>query len=304
MTDAATGAAAAPSATPAPAGPSAPPALEFRGVELGYGPQSVLRDLDLRLAAGEMLGVLGPNGSGKTTLVRGAFGLLAPRAGAALLQGRELCRIGRREAARAIAVVPQEGTPIFPFTVLETVLMGRAPRLTPFAFEGAEDLRAAEAALAAVDATGLAGRDLAELSGGERQRVIIARALAQEAPILLCDEPTAHLDLRHAAAIFALLRRLRDRRGLAVLAVTHDVNLAALYCDRLILLAGGTVIAAGPPREVLRADLLARAFGATVRVESRADGTPYVVPEREAEPAPAPPPPPSPPLLPPPDRLR
>jgi len=131
-----------------------------------------------------------------------------------------------------------------------------------------------------VGAADLALRDLSELSGGERQRVVVARALAQGTRVLLADEPTAHLDLRHAVAIFALLRRLREERGLAVMVVTHDVNLAALHCDRLVLLSGGTVAAEGPPREVLRADLLAEAFGTPVHVEARPDGTPFVVPGR------------------------
>jgi len=259
------------------------PALEIRGASFGYGPFAVLRGVDLEVRPGELVGVLGPNGCGKTTLLRGAAGVLAPLAGTVSVRGRALESYERRDLARSVAVVPQEGTPLFPFTVLETVLMGRAPWLRPFAFEGEEDLRAAREALEAVGASALAGRDLAELSGGERQRVVIARALCQGTPVLLCDEPTAHLDLRHALGIFALLRRLREERALAVVAVTHDVNLAALYCDRLVLLAEGTVVAGGAPAEVLRPDLLTRAYGAEVRVERRPDGTPFVVPERPGE---------------------
>ena len=254
------------------------PALRFERTTLGYAGRPVLEGVDLSLREGEIVGVLGPNGSGKTTLLRGATGVLGPMAGSVSVLGRGVASYGRQEMARAVAVVPQEGTPIFPFTVLETVLMGRAPWLRPFAFEGEEDLRAAREALGAVEGSDLAERDLAELSGGERQRVVVARALAQGTRVLLADEPTAHLDLRHAVAIFRLLRALAAERGLAVLVVTHDVNLAALFGDRLVLLCGGRVLAEGTPREVLRADLLAEAFGTPVHVETRPDGTPFVVP--------------------------
>jgi iron complex transport system ATP-binding protein len=254
------------------------PALRFQGVSLGYGSRTVLRGVGLDLREGEIVGVVGPNGSGKTTLLRGATRVLDPVEGFIALLGRPLPLYDRRELARTVAVVPQEGAPLFPFTVLETVLMGRAPWLAPFAFEGEEDLRAAREALRAVGAEDLAERDLAEVSGGERQRVVIARALAQGTRVLLADEPTAHLDLKHAVAIFALLRELRDARGLAVLVVSHDINLAALHCDRLVLLARGGIAAEGTPREVLRPDLLADAFGTPVIVESRPDGTPFVVP--------------------------
>lgn len=254
------------------------PALRLDAVDLGYGDRAVLRGVTVAAREGEVLGILGPNGSGKTTLVRGATRVLAPRAGGITLLGRPLALYDRRELARALAVIPQEGTPLFPFTVLETVLMGRAPWLRPFAFEGEEDLRAAREALRAVGAEELAGRDLAEISGGERQRVVVARALAQGTRVLLADEPTAHLDLRHAVAVFALLRELTDARGLAVVVVTHDLNLAAAHCDRLVLLSRGVVAAEGTPTEVLRPDLLEEAFGTPVWVGSRSDGTPFVAP--------------------------
>ena len=260
------------------------PVLRFEAAAFGYAGVPVLRGIGLSLSEGELVGVLGPNGSGKTTLVRGAARVIPAREGAVTLLDRPVGLYERRELARTLAVIPQEGTPIFPFTVLETVLMGRAPWLHPFAFEGEEDLRIAREALEAVGASALAARDLSELSGGERQRVVVARALAQGTRVLLADEPTAHLDLRHAVATFALLGSLRATRGLAVMVVTHDVNLAALFCDRLVLLAGGTVAAEGPPAEVLRPDLLEEAFGTPVHVERRPDGTPFVVPERGAWP--------------------
>ena len=254
------------------------PALRFEGAAFGYGKAPVLRGITFSVDEGELVGVLGPNGSGKTTLVRGATRVLEPMEGAVTLLGRPLGLYDRRELARSLAVVPQEGTPIFPFTVLETVLMGRAPWLRPFSFEGEEDLRAAREALHAVGGDDLALRDLSELSGGERQRVVVARALAPGPRVLLADEPTAHLDLRHAVAVFGLLRDLARSRGLAVVVVTHDVNLAALVCDRLVLLGRGTVAAEGKPRDVIRADLLEEIFGTPVVVETRPDGTPFVAP--------------------------
>jgi iron complex transport system ATP-binding protein len=255
------------------------PALRFENASFGYGPCAVLRGVDLVFPEGSLAAVVGPNGSGKTTLVRGAARVVEPLEGRVLLHGRPVATLGRRELARSLAVVPQEGLPALPWTVLEVVLMGRAPWVAPFSFEGEEDLRAAREALAAVGAEGLADRDAGGLSGGERQRVVVARALAQGSRVLLADEPTAHLDLRHALALFGLLRALAHERGLAVVVVTHDLNLAALHADRVAVLAGGRVEAVGRPAEVLEPGLLGRAFGASLRVERRPDGTPFVVPE-------------------------
>jgi iron complex transport system ATP-binding protein len=252
----------------------------MEGASLGYGGCPVLSGVDLELREGELVGVLGPNGSGKTTLLRGATRVVDPMSGAVRVNDRPVGLYDRRELARTLAVVPQESAPLFAFTALETVLMGRAPWMTPFSFEGADDVRLAREALEAVEATHLAGRAMEALSGGERQRVIVARALAQGTRCLLADEPTAHLDLRHAVDLFRLLRQLRTERGLAVLVVTHDVNLAALFCDRLVLLADGVIAVEGTPDEVMRPDRLARAFGTPVHVENHPDGTPFVVHER------------------------
>jgi len=254
--------------------------LKFSDTTFGYAERTVLRGIELSLAEGEFLGVIGPNGSGKTTLVRGATGVLAPQRGSVSVHGRPVAELSRAEVARAIAVVPQEGTPIFPFSVLQTVLMGRAPWMRPFAFEGAEDLACANAALERVGASDLADRDLTELSGGERQRVVVARALAQQSRILLADEPTAHLDLKHAVRLFALLKQLAKEEALAVLIVTHDVNLAAMHCDRLALLGDGALLADGPPEEVLTPTILEEAFGTKVRVEVSEGGRRFVIPER------------------------
>lgn len=252
--------------------------LTMQNASFGYQSGTVLSGVSLEVQPGRMLGILGPNGSGKTTLVRGATKMLPTRSGVIQLLGRQLESYSREELARNVAVVPQEGIPVFPYTVLETVLMGRAPWLRPFSFEGQEDLEIAAEALRAVAAEDLAARDLTELSGGERQRTVIARALAQQARFILADEPTAHLDLRHAVSTFRLLGKLKKERQLAILVVTHDVNLAAIHCDHLLLLAGGQVVAEGTPREVLQTETLSEAYSTPVLVEHRADGTPFVIP--------------------------
>lgn len=209
-----------------------------------------MEDVSLTLRQGEMLGVIGPNGSGKSTLLRLLSGVLRPEAGAICVRGRPLAEYSPQARARAIAVVPQETAVEFPFSVMEVVLMGRSPHLGGFAFEGDRDLEVARTAMARTGVLEFAGRSIHELSGGERQRVIVARALAQEAPILLLDEPGAFLDIRHEVEIYDLLQDLQ-REGKSILTVLHDLNLAALYCDRVALLKAGRLVRVGPPSEVI-----------------------------------------------------
>jgi iron complex transport system ATP-binding protein len=253
--------------------------IRAEGVARAYGAHAVLAGVDLAVAAGELVGVIGPNGAGKTTLVRMLSGVTPPDAGRVVLDGRPLAAWAPRERAKTIAVVPQDPHVEFPFTVLEIVLMGRAPHLAGLGFAEATDLAIARGALARLDLGGLEDRRLDALSGGERQRVFLARALAQEPRVLLLDEPTTHLDLRHQAAILEVVREGVRTRGVAALAVLHDLNLAAVACDRLVLLAGGRVAAAGTAAEVLRADAIERAFGTTVHVgrHARAD-VPTILP--------------------------
>ena len=232
------------------------PLLEADTVSFGYGARQVLRTVSLTLLPGEILGVIGPNGSGKTTLFRLLSGILAPSAGTVRLAGRPLTAYRRREVARRLAVVPQDPTIDFPFTALEVVLMGRAPHLSALAFPRARDLAIAREAMARLEVAEVESRPLDRLSGGERQRVLLARALAQEAEVLLLDEPTTHLDLRHQAGIHDVARALARERGHAVVSVLHDLNLAALFCDRLMLLAGGVVVGQGSPEAVLSVDAL------------------------------------------------
>jgi iron complex transport system ATP-binding protein len=255
------------------------PALAAEDLRFDYGRGPVLRGVGLAVAPGEIVGVIGPNGSGKTTLVRLLAGVLRPAGGRVTLAGRPLDALSRRDVARRLAVVPQDSAVEFPFTALEVVLMGRAPHLPPLAFPRARDLDVARRAMGALDVGALEGRALAELSGGERQRVLLARALAQEPAVLLLDEPTTHLDLRHQTGIYDTVRERVRRDGMAVLSVLHDLNLAALYCDRLLLLAGGRIAAGGTPGEVLVAPLLEAAYGVPVHVARHgATGTPVVLP--------------------------
>jgi iron complex transport system ATP-binding protein len=261
--------------------------LHVRALTVAYatGKQSLaaLRDVSLDVAAGELLGLVGPNGSGKTTLIRAVTKVVQPVSGEIKIGGDDVASLTQVEIARRVAVVPQE--PLLPeaFTALECVLMGRTPHLRLLENEGARDFEAARTAMKRTDTWELAERPVGRLSGGERQRVIVARALAQETPLLLLDEPTAHLDIGHQASVLGLMRSLCRDEGKAVLAVVHDLTLAAAYCDRLALLrAGGTVVAEGTPRQLLRSELLSEVYGASVDVFPHpATGRPVVAPRME-----------------------
>ncbi|MDP2948115.1 MAG: ABC transporter ATP-binding protein [Chloroflexota bacterium] len=261
--------------------------LEIRDLTVAYGDLVALRQVSLSLSEGEMLGVVGPNGSGKSTLIRAITRVVRPRSGAIRLDGRDATRLSQRELAQRVAVVPQN--PYLPdaFTALEVALMGRTPHLGLLQSEGRADLAAVRRALEQTDTWHLATRRAGELSGGERQRVVVARALAQEAPILLLDEPTAHLDVGHQATVLDLVRRLcresgADTRPRAVLAVVHDLTLAAQYCDRLVMLNDGRVAAEGKPYEVLSPEILASVYGTRVWVFPHPlTGRPVVTPMSE-----------------------
>jgi iron complex transport system ATP-binding protein len=260
------------------------PAIEAEGLTFAFRPGApVLQGVRLGVNAGELFGIIGPNGSGKTTLVRILSRALFPQAGWVRLFGKPLAGYERRELARTLAVAPQESSIAFPFSALEIVLMGRAPYLGRFAFEGAQDLAAARNALELTDAAGFAERRLYELSGGEKQRVVLARALAQEPRLLFLDEPTTFLDLKHQAAIYRLAGRLCRDQGLTVIAVTHDLNLAAQSCDRLLLLSRGRVAAVGAPEDVLTAGRLEEVFEVAIEVTRSRSGRPLVVPASEEQ---------------------
>jgi iron complex transport system ATP-binding protein len=250
------------------------PLLELRDVEFAYAARDrsprtafAIRGLSLALDAGEIFGVIGPNASGKTTMIRLLSRVVAPAAGEILLGGRALATLSRAAVATEIAVVPQDAPRGFPFTVEELVLMGRFPHAPGRLFESARDVEHARRAMASTGVLDLAGEPLDRLSGGERQRVMLARALAQDPRLLVLDEPTAHLDLRHQAECVGLLRRLNRGSRLGIVLVSHDLNLAAEVCDRLLLLEAGTPVCSGPPESVLAEPTLEAVYGCPVRVD-------------------------------------
>jgi iron complex transport system ATP-binding protein len=239
-----------------------------------------VREVTAEIETGDWVALIGPNGAGKTSLLRAVAGLL-PCDGSVSLEGASLAELGRRERAQRLALVPQEPrTPPW-LTVAEYVLMGRTPYLRPLAREGDADHDAAARALSRLDLDELAERTLGTLSGGERQRVVVARALAQEASIVLLDEPTASLDIGHQQQALDLLDALRETEGLTLVAAMHDLTLAAQYADRVLLLDQGRVVADGAPAEVLTEEALAQHYGARVRVVTLDDGV-AVLPARRA----------------------
>jgi iron complex transport system ATP-binding protein len=258
--------------------------VEFAGVGFTY-PQPertreagfTLADVSFAIEAGEVFGVIGPNSAGKTTLLRLLTRVVSPERGEVRLAGRPLARLAHAELARRVAVVPQDAPRPFPFSVEQLVLMGRYPHGPGRFFESDEDRALAYAAMEATGVRELAALPLEQLSGGERQRAMLARALAQQPTLLVLDEPTSHLDLRYQAETAALIQRVNAERGMTVLLVSHDLNLAAEVCDRLLLLARGRAARVGTPAEVLRRETLEAVFGCAVSVDvNPASGRPVV----------------------------
>ena len=251
--------------------------LAAERVSAGYRARAVLHGVDLALERGSLVALVGPNGAGKSTLLRCLAGLVRPSAGRVALDGRDLGALGRADIARRIAAVPQSFETLFPFTVREVVGLGRIARLGLLAVPTAADVVAVRRALDDLDLAALADRRVDELSGGERQRAVLAMALAQEGDVLLLDEPTVHLDPAHQRATMDLIRRLVRARGLAALAVLHDLNLASAMCDRVVVMCDGRIEADGSPLGVLNADTVRRVFGPGLEVAAR-NGVPFVLP--------------------------
>ena len=258
--------------------PSPGPALALEAVDFAYPQYPVLHQIDLRIAPGEFVGLLGPNGSGKSTILRLLSGALTAQAGTVVVDGLPRERLGRRARARRLAAVPQEMQITFDFRVRDLVLMGRGPYLRWLGSDTPHDRAVADRAMTETGVQALADRPFRDLSGGEKQRVILAMALAQEPAILLLDEPTTNLDIAHQSAIFDRLNRLNHERGLTILAAIHDINLAALYCDRLVLLDQGHLLADGSPASVITAETLQQAYGTPVQVLTHPhSGRPQIV---------------------------
>ncbi|MDO8356861.1 MAG: ABC transporter ATP-binding protein [Nitrospirota bacterium] len=256
------------------------PAIEVLGLSFQYrtsegrGRMWTLDHLSFHVDTGEILGIVGPNGSGKTSLLKVLSGLLPAGEGDVRLGGLSLGKQSQTDIARVVAVVPQEYAQVFPFTVAETVLMGRFPHRTTrwwslgIGDETADDLACAHQSMVDTDVLSLADRLVSDLSGGERQRVMIARALAQEPKILLLDEPTAFLDINHQIEICSLIARLRTERRLTVVLVSHDLNVASQYCDRVLMLKDGGLCRIGSPEETIRPDVLRMVYGCDVVVDA------------------------------------
>jgi iron complex transport system ATP-binding protein len=251
--------------------------IAAEGLRAGYGTRDVLRGIDLALRPGLLVAIVGPNGAGKSTLLRCLAGLIRPAAGRVILDGRDLRELDRAAIARRVAVVPQSSETLFPFSVREIVALGRVARLGALALPRRDDVAAVDRALRDLDLVPLARRRVDMISGGERQRTVLAMALAQDAHVLLLDEPTVHLDPAHQRSALDLVRRLAHERELVAVAVLHDLNLAAALCDRIVVLDDGRIVADGPPAGVIQASLVTSVFGPGLDVGERA-GVPFVLP--------------------------
>jgi iron complex transport system ATP-binding protein len=253
--------------------------LEVSNIDCYYGTKKVLENVIFSVDKGEFFGVIGPNGSGKTTLLRCTSGVLKPRSGVVRVNGLNVHTLGEKEIAKNIAVVPQASAISFSFTALEIVMMGRNPHISRFRMENERDYKIAENAMELTHVKHLASRPIDTLSGGEQQRVIIARALAQEPNLLLLDEPTVHLDISHQLEIMELIRKLNRDNDIIVVAVFHDLNLAAQYCNRLMLLDSGRVSSIGAPHEVLTPENIRKTYHVDVLVkEHPLSSSLYVIP--------------------------
>lgn len=247
--------------------------ITVQHLQKALGGRPVLRDVTLDIPENQMLGIIGPNGSGKSTLLRCIGRVLRPEGGAVLLDGCPLQDYTPRQSAQSMAMVAQHNTYNFDFTVREVVLMGRSPHKRALQRDTATDFRLVGESLGAVGLAGFEDRCFSRLSGGEQQRVVLARALAQQTPCLLLDEPTNHLDIRYQLQLMDLVRGL----GKTVIAAVHDLNIAALYCDRLVVLQEGAIVAEGTPSEVLTSTLLQKVYGVHARVLPDENGVPYIL---------------------------
>jgi iron complex transport system ATP-binding protein len=253
--------------------------IALNNLFFGYAASDVLKGITAEISRGEFVALVGPNGAGKSTLLKVIGGLIRNYRGSAKFYGEDISRIAPRELARRLAFVPQDTQMVFPFTVAEIVFMGRLPHRPRTLFENPGDVESAHEAMIQTDTVEFARKPFNELSGGERQRVVLASALAQNPEVLLLDEPTAFLDLKHQLQFYEILGRLNAERGLTIVSVTHDVNLAARYARRMIALRSGQFVVDGTPEEVLTPQHVYEVFEITAAVLRRPDGHgSYIVP--------------------------
>ena len=230
--------------------------LSTENIRLSYGAQESLKGVSINGNTGEFIGIIGPNGSGKSTLLKCIYRILKPHAGQVFLDGEELSGISIRNSAKKMAVVAQHNYYNFDFSVMEVVLMGRAPHKKTMERDNAKDFQIAQKALETVEMEGFANRSFSTLSGGEQQRVILARALAQQTPCLILDEPTNHLDITHQIQLMKIVKNLE----VTVISAVHDLNIAAMFCDRLYVLQDGEIVGQGTPQEVLTAEFIKKIY--------------------------------------------
>lgn len=251
--------------------------IECSGVSFSYGGADILKDIDLSLGKDSMLGILGANGAGKSTLLKVLTGILKAQSGDVLFKKRPLSSLSRREIAKRIAYIPQDPVFAFPFKVYEVILMGRAPYIGSFEFERETDRETADRAMDTVGISHLKDRLITETSSGERQLASIARALVQEPEVMILDEPATFLDIRHRSEIMKLLRKLREERGILIIAATHDIFTALYYFDEIVLIKDGRVFADGKTDEVINRENLSSLYGMEVSVK-REGGKVFVYP--------------------------
>lgn len=255
------------------------PLIQLEEIDFAYGEKILLQDFNAQVQSQDFIGLLGPNGCGKTTLIKLLSGVLRPDRGQILLKEKDLQQWSRKNIARTVAILPQETQLDFPFTAQEVVLMGRSPYLGTFQWEQKEDLAIVREAMEQCDCWDLATQDIRELSGGERERVFLARALAQQPEILLLDEPTTHLDLKHQRDTLRLLQRCHQELGLCILTVLHDINFAMQACEKVWVMGAKGLAGEGPPESTLTPELIAEVFSVKVNRVDLSSGRPWIHPD-------------------------
>ena len=251
--------------------------LKIKDLEFSYASVPILKDVCIELAASEMLGVVGPNGAGKSTLIRCIDRILAPQKGSILLDEQDIKEIRPIELAKKMGYIPQSTSQVFPATVFDTVLMGRRPHIGWRSSE--KDTEKVLETLQMLNIEGFAMRDINELSGGQQQNVFIARALTQEPDVLLLDEPTSNLDIRHQLEVMDIIKNIVREKGISAIMAIHDLNLASRYADRIIMMNSGEIFSAGDPVSALTPENIEHVYGVEVRVHNQ-DGSHYIVPIR------------------------